>query len=120
MTKNALDQKIRAFEKSRHPDGPKTSWASSSASRAGYELIIAVLFFSLIGFALDSQLKTTPWITLLLFFLGFATGVYNAWRAANVSSEKVAAIREKYTKTYSGPLGAEGQEDRERPEEEIP
>lgn len=96
---SALDKKISAFEESRNEGkGNKNSLSSNTASRAGYELLIAIAFFSIIGFALDKQLNTLPWITLGFFFLGFATGVYNAWRAMNVNSEKVGAIREKYTK----------------------
>lgn len=114
---SALDKKISAFEESRN-EGKNVNNAVSSntASRAGYELLIAIAFFSIIGFALDKQLNTLPWITLGFFFLGFATGVYNAWRAMNVNSEKVGAIREKYTKPPAAkkpPLDPASEEDDE-------
>ncbi len=88
--KTDLDKKISAFEKDRKDD--KTTMFSKSgagAGRLGYEFLIATLFFAGIGFAIDSQLGTTPWITLVLFFVGFITGVYNAWRVMNVDTEKV-------------------------------
>ncbi|NDE89567.1 MAG: AtpZ/AtpI family protein [Alphaproteobacteria bacterium] len=91
--KTDLDKKIRAFEKVRADDkapmfGKRTS---SGAGRAGYEFIIATLFFAGIGFLIDIQLDTKPWITLGMFFLGFITGAYNAWRSLNVDSETVGA-----------------------------
>ena len=92
--KTDLDKKIRAFEKGRADEkAPMFTKITSSngAGRAGYEFLIATLFFAGIGFAIDYQLDTTPWITLTLFFVGFITGVYNAWRAMNVDGEKVGA-----------------------------
>ncbi len=102
--KTDLDKKIRAFEKDR-ADGKKTGFQKSSASagRIGYEFLIATLFFAGIGFAIDSQLGTTPWITLILFFVGFITGVYNAWRVMNVDTEKVGL---KYKAAPKSELGS--------------
>jgi F0F1-type ATP synthase assembly protein I len=60
-----------------------------SAGRAGYEIIVAIAFFTIVGALLDWQLGTTPWITLALFFIGFITGVYNAWRAMNATGDRV-------------------------------
>ncbi len=88
--KTDLDKKISAFEKGRKEDKATPFQKSSAgAGRVGYEFLIATLFFAGIGFAIDSQLETTPWITLILFFVGFITGVYNAWRVMNVDTEKV-------------------------------
>jgi hypothetical protein len=47
-------------------------------------------------------LGTTPWITLALFFIGFITGIYNAWRVMNVDSEKVGV---KYKAPPKAELG---------------
>ncbi|MBY0429103.1 MAG: AtpZ/AtpI family protein, partial [Alphaproteobacteria bacterium] len=58
--------------------------------------------FAGIGFAIDSQLGTTPWITLGLFFIGFITGVYNAWRVMNVDGEKVGLKYKAPPKTELG------------------
>jgi F0F1-type ATP synthase assembly protein I len=103
--KTELDKKIRAFEKERKDDKApmfaKTA-SSGAAGRAGYEFIIATLFFAGIGFAIDYQLDTTPWVTLSLFFVGFTTGIYNAWRSMNVSGEKVGL---KYKTVPKNELG---------------
>lgn len=88
--KTDLDKKIRAFEKERKEDkSTMFSKSGASAGRVGSEFLIATLVFAGIGFAIDTQLETTPWITLVLFFVGFITGVYNAWRVMNVDTEQV-------------------------------
>lgn len=87
-----LDEKISNFEK-KFMDKPEQteSFGShpSSSTRVGYELLIATFFFGFIGFMLDKQFGTVPLFTLLLFFVGFATGVYNAWRIANGTDNRV-------------------------------
>jgi F0F1-type ATP synthase assembly protein I len=89
--KTDLDDKIRAFEKEHKAPEPSAfqGMADSKAGRAGYELIIAIIFFAGIGVIIDLQLGTLPWVSLALFFLGFATGVYNAWRVTNASYDKI-------------------------------
>jgi F0F1-type ATP synthase assembly protein I len=87
-----LDDKIRSFEQKRDAENkpaPSGTGAMASAGRAGYEILVAVVFFSAVGGLLDWQLGTLPWITLVLFFLGFATGVYNAWRMMNAKGDRV-------------------------------
>jgi F0F1-type ATP synthase assembly protein I len=96
--KTPLDQKIDSFEKERQDAKPVSgsSRMAAGAGRAGYEFLIATLFFAGIGFAIDSQTGTTPWITLALLFIGLMTGIYNAWRVLNVSDEKIGFIQERY------------------------
>lgn len=103
--KTDLDKKIDAFEKERAQDkAPMFKKISgSSAGRVGYEFLVATLFFAAIGFAIDTQIGTTPWVTLGLFFIGFVTGVYNAWRVMNVDSEKVGV---KYKAPPKSELGS--------------
>lgn len=102
--KTELDKKISAFEKQRKDDKEPMFQKDSAngAGRAGYEFLIATLFFAAVGFALDYQFDTTPWITLALFFIGFVTGIYNAWRVMNVSTEKVGL---KYKTAPKSKLG---------------
>ena len=49
----------------------------------GVEFIVAVLMFGGIGWWIDSKAGTTPWLMLVGFALGFATGLYLMVRAAN-------------------------------------
>ncbi len=87
-----LDDKIRKFEQKRdeaNKPTPSNVGGMASAGRAGCELIVCIIFFTIVGALLDWQLGTLPWITLVLFFLGFITGVYNAWRAMNAKGDRV-------------------------------
>jgi F0F1-type ATP synthase assembly protein I len=87
-----LDDKIRRFEEKRDEENnPKNAGtnAMASAGHAGYDIMVAVVFFTVVGGLLDWQLGTMPWITLVLFFLGFATGVYNAWRTMNAKGDRI-------------------------------
>lgn len=121
--KTDLDKKIRAFEKVRAdekaPMFPKSSGAG--AGRIGYEFLIATLFFAGIGFVIDMQIGTTPWVTLALFFIGFVTGIYNAWRVMNVDGEKVGAKYKAPPKSELGshditmPLGRKDDEGENQP-----
>jgi hypothetical protein len=64
-----LDDKIRSFEQKRDAENkpaPSGTGAMASAGRAGYEILVAVVFFSAVGGLLDWQLGTLPWITLVL------------------------------------------------------
>ncbi len=88
---NDLDNKIRHFEKKLEAENRPVSSGGmmAGAGRAGYEIIICLIFFTTIGGLLDWQLGTLPWITLALFFMGFVTGLYNAWRALNAKGDRV-------------------------------
>lgn len=105
IMKTELDKKIKAFEKNRADEKAPMfkNMKGSSAGRVGYEFLIATLFFAGIGFVIDMQLSTTPWVTLGLFFIGFITGIYNAWRVMNVDGEKVGA---KYKTAPKSELGS--------------
>ncbi len=118
-----LDKKIKAFEKTRaEAKAPMfKKMSGTNAGRVGYEFLIATLFFAGIGFVIDMQLETTPWVTLALFFIGFITGIYNAWRVMNVDSEKVGAKYKAPPKSEIGshditmPLGRKRDEDENQP-----
>jgi len=102
---NELDEKIYRFEKKLEDENnPKPkSGGMESAGRAGYEIIVAIAFFTIVGALLDWQLGTMPWCTLALFFIGFATGLYNAWRAMNATGDRVGLTQVKSPKTPEKP-----------------
>jgi ATP synthase protein I len=52
------------------------------AFRLSTELVAAVFVGGLIGWALDSWLGTSPFLLLVMFFLGVAAGFRNVIRAA--------------------------------------
>lgn len=73
-----LDERIAA-----QTDKPAAPDASEQrASRAGYELLGAVLAGLGLGYLADQQLETSPVGAVVGLFLGFGAGVFNAWRAA--------------------------------------
>ena len=57
------------------------------AFRLSTELVAAVFVGGLIGWALDSWLGTAPFLLIVMFFLGVATGFRNVVRAANRLNE---------------------------------
>lgn len=86
--KTPLDKKIKEFEKTygkadSHAQADKGGAADESKSRGAYEVVIAPLFFGFLGFLLDKHFDTLPIFSLILFFVGFAAGVYSAWKTMN-------------------------------------
>ena len=51
----------------------------------GIEFIVAVVLFGFIGRFADRKLGTDPWLMVVGFGLGFATGLYLMLREANRS-----------------------------------
>ena len=54
-----------------------------SAFKLGTELVAAVAIGTIIGFILDSWFDTKPWLIIIFFFLGAASGMLNVIRTAN-------------------------------------
>tara|TARA_B100000029_G_scaffold188401_1_gene185909 strand:+ start:836 stop:1114 length:279 start_codon:yes stop_codon:yes gene_type:complete len=52
------------------------------AFKMSTELVAAVVVGTIIGFILDNWFGTTPWLILLFFFLGVATGILNVIKSA--------------------------------------
>ncbi len=87
-----LDKQLKAFDQ-KYPgrvpsekqlaEEEANDQSKASATRIAYEMLGAILFFGGVGYLIDKQFNTTPAFTLGLFFLGFAAGMYNAWRALN-------------------------------------
>jgi ATP synthase protein I len=49
--------------------------------RIGVELVVAVLVATLLGWGIDRWLGTSPWVAIVMFFLGVAAGMVNVYRA---------------------------------------
>ena len=54
-----------------------------NAFKLGTELVAAVGVGTIIGFILDSWFGTKPWLIIIFFFLGAASGMLNVFRTAN-------------------------------------
>jgi F0F1-type ATP synthase assembly protein I len=92
--KSDLDDKISGFEQKWLKKAASDTPADTGGQRIAYELLIATIFFGGLGFLIDKQFDTTPTFTLILFFVGFATGVYNAWRRMQGLNEGVGLIKD--------------------------
>ena len=58
----------------------KTSFGK--AFQLSTELVSAVLVATIIGFILDNWFDTKPWLIIIFFFIGVATGIINVIRSA--------------------------------------
>ena len=65
--------KSRAKTKYSEKNNPSNS-SMGTAFKMSTELVAAVVVGTIIGFILDNWFGTTPWLILLFFFLGVATG----------------------------------------------
>ena len=64
-------------------DSEKRGSFMGSAFKLGTELVAAVAVGTIIGFILDSWFDTKPWLMIIFFFLGAASGLLNVIRTAN-------------------------------------
>ena len=49
--------------------------------RIGVELVVAIVVATGLGWAIDRWAGTSPWVTIVMFFLGVAAGMLNVYRA---------------------------------------
>jgi ATP synthase protein I len=49
--------------------------------RIGVELVAAIVVATGLGWAIDRWAGTSPWLTIVMFFLGVAAGMLNVYRA---------------------------------------
>ncbi len=67
--------------------GGSKAWIGGAAMQVGIELVAGVIGGALIGYGLDRWLGTWPICFLVLFFLGAAAGMLNAYRYIRRVSE---------------------------------
>lgn len=65
----------------RNAEAEDNNSALGQAMRVGIELVVAVAVGTFLGYWLDQWLGTAPFAMILFFFLGFAAGFLNIWRA---------------------------------------
>jgi len=65
--------------------------AFAKAFRFVAELLVGVAVGGFIGWALDRQLGTGPWLLVVFFILGFAAGLSNVIRSAREEQRKQQA-----------------------------
>src|SRR5689334_9738630 len=81
-----IGRKLEALNPKRAASKVAASEASSSAYGQAFkfaaELVVGVVVGGGIGWALDKQLGTAPWLMVVFVVLGFAAGLLNVVRAA--------------------------------------
>lgn len=92
----AIGKRLDAVKTRREPEnrsgfGSVDGSAFGKAFRLAAELLVGVGVGGFIGWALDRQLGTGPWLLVLFVILGFAAGVTNVIRAAQKEQRKQQA-----------------------------
>jgi ATP synthase protein I len=81
-----IGQKLDALKSQRAPAGgsavktPQSSYGP--AFKFASELVVGVVVGGGLGWALDRQFGTAPWLMIVLVILGFAAGLLNVVRSA--------------------------------------
>ena len=83
----SLSERIRQLEESQEPARLNNNRAAMSsnglamAGRVTTELVAGLVVGTGVGWSLDQWLETTPFLMMVMFFLGAAAGMMNVWRA---------------------------------------
>jgi ATP synthase protein I len=87
-----IGERLGAVKARRAPAEPTGSGLAGSglalAFRFAVELVVGVGVGGFVGWALDRQLGTGPWLLVLGIMLGFAAGMLNVIRAAQRSQPR--------------------------------
>tara|TARA_B100001121_G_scaffold306509_1_gene326097 strand:- start:548 stop:823 length:276 start_codon:yes stop_codon:yes gene_type:complete len=70
------------FDKKNPVDKDNEKSSFGKAFQLSTELVSAVLVATIIGFILDNWFDTKPWLIIIFFFIGVATGIINVIRSA--------------------------------------
>lgn len=88
--REARDRQARENPKKESPAASGNNNAGvGQAMRAATDLVAALLVGGFLGYWIDQWLGTKPWAMLILFFLGFAAGFLNIYRAQMGQSYQV-------------------------------
>jgi ATP synthase protein I len=94
---SALGEQLDAVRARRSPDRSGDARARGEAFSRAFrflaELIVGVGVGGFIGWVLDRQLGTAPWLLVLFVVLGFAAGVMNVIRAAQKAQAEALAAQ---------------------------
>jgi len=94
----------RSRQKEEESAGRGPALPAERGAGAGYrvaiELIAGMIFGGLLGWWLDRELGTKPWLMVVLFLLGSAAGMLNAYR--------VMMRADRTEQEISRPKGSEG------------
>jgi ATP synthase protein I len=107
----AIGKRLDAVKARREPaqrpaDSQARGEAFAKAFRFAAELLVGVGVGGFIGWALDRQLGTGPWLLVVFVILGFAAGMTNVIRSAQAEQRKQQASQ------LASPSVADDEDDR--------
>lgn len=106
QTPEELARKIEDAQAREEPRGPKRSpdlnTPAGQALRAAADLTAALFVGGFLGYWIDRWLGSKPWGMLILFFVGFAAGMLNIYRAQMGQDFKIG-FKEEKKKDENGP-----------------
>ncbi len=86
MTKDSFKTRLEIAKKkiNKNKNNQKNHKSSNfgEAFKLSTELVAAVAVGTIIGFILDNWFDTKPWLIIIFFFIGVATGIINVVRSA--------------------------------------
>ena len=85
---DALKSQKATVERSAGGAGSQDQSAYGAAFKFAAELIVGVAVGGALGWFLDRQFGTAPWLMIVLVILGFAAGLLNVVRAAQEAQAK--------------------------------
>lgn len=88
-----LDARKAKRDEADRVDNLARQTAFGQASRYAADLIVGVGLGGVLGWALDRQFGTAPWLMVLLVILGFAAGLLNVIRAAKKAQAENEALQ---------------------------
>lgn len=91
-----LGAKLDAVKSRKEPPSPEASArgaAMGQAMRIAVELVVGVAIGGFVGWWLDKQLGTAPWLLVLFLILGFCAGMWNIIRTAQRLQAKAEPLQ---------------------------
>ena len=79
--------KSKIFKKNLYKDKDPPS-SIGTAFKMSTELVSAVVVGTIIGFILDKNFGTKPWLILIFFFVGVIAGIVNVFKSAKNMQNK--------------------------------
>ena len=98
LSKRIAEFEFRQQEERRYRKTKLPSGGMALAGRVTTELVAGVVVGTIIGWALDNWLGTTPTLMVVFFFLGSAAGMMNVWRALTGQGMAAGFVNEKSSK----------------------
>lgn len=89
-------------EAGREPSRPP-KMIGGAGLQVGIELVAGVIGGALMGYGLDSWFGTWPVLFLVMFFLGSAAGMLNAWRYIRRATEQAEQEMARREETHRQP-----------------